>query len=1033
MWFTATLFCIFGYQLLIQPIISTLRTSILSCVFVLGAISLSPELSAQNPSQIDVLTTEDGLLFRDVSNIAQDSKGLMWFGTTQGLNRYDGYNFKAYNSDTKNPFFIKEDFIKANMVYEPVENALWFMANDELFQLRLSEDSIVNYTKRHNLKDRVLDVFKTKDNAVWVVTDDYWEVKKDSSKLYLQKFENNAFQVVASVNRYKRVFSHVAIDEDGYIWWTTTRGTNTYNLNGELLGHLKLDTYNWFGDDIHYVPSFFDGNNTHYYFPKSQGGIVIVDTETKTHKTILKTDDVIRHAIEDHNGNVWFSGDASLYKMDSKGNFINYTKILKDTFDFSVISALFVDDMGLLWGSTDNGLFKIQTRKTLFTNLFKSDKEGWGHSMRGIFEAFDGRIFSLCESQHKLWYSTKKGITDTLPLKNASGKPISLLYDANFVVTDKTKTKAYTTANGLSEIDLKTGLTTNYDAFKSHNNINGPNGLLRLDDGKLLFGYTFEHLTVFDPESKKSKSVFSANALDYNIRDIRVFAKSRDQNQVWLGTRNDGVIKIDLTGKIITSYNQKTILEFGNNQVLSLLEDEDGSLWVGTYGGGLGHISVDGKLLAYYTTDNGLPNNNVVGVLKTERNTLFISTYNGLSVMERDTGEFQNFYTEDGLSHNEFNFSSFYKDSQGQFYFGGMNGINAFYPNAIDRTEQAPEIKLVRLNGYNGRHKNFYQIDYTQKPPKQILVSPYDQYIELHWMMPSYFQNKKNSFSTKLEGFEDRWFYQGHSSSVRYNKLPAGDYVLKVRGTDARGNQSASVLSIPITIKQIFYKQWWFIALAILVIIGIVYTFFRYRLQQVLAMERLRTRISSDLHDDVGSILSGLAMQTELLEANANENDKRRLHKIASISRSAVSQMRDLVWSIDSRRETVADLIERMRELAEELLLTKGIAFQLDDTHIKNPKKKLPAQTKQHLFLIYKEAIHNIVKHSDATSVEVKIMNTGSNCKFSIQDNGSEKRAYKSSGLGLANMKMRAEQLKAQLNFNHDDGFGIHLDLPFQM
>jgi two-component sensor histidine kinase len=362
-----------------------------------------------------------------------------------------------------------------------------------------------------------------------------------------------------------------------------------------------------------------------------------------------------------------------------------------------------------------------------------------------------------------------------------------------------------------------------------------------------------------------------------------------------------------------------------------------------------------------------------------------------------------------------------------------MNGINAFYPNAIQRIEEGPEVKLVGLYGYNGRHKNFYQLDYAQKPPKQIMVSPYDQYIELHWMMPSYFQNKKNSFSTKLEGFEDCWFYQGHSSSVRYNKLPAGDYVLKVRGMDARGNQSASVLLIPITVKQIFYKQWWFIGLVIMALIALVYGIFRYRLRQVLAMERLRTRISSDLHDDVGSLLSGLAMQTELLEANANENDKKRLNKIASISRSAVSQMRDLVWSIDSRRETVAHQIERMRELAEELLLTKGIAFQLDDTNIKNPKKKLPAQTKQHLFLIYKEAIHNIVKHSDATFVEVKIINTDGACQFSIKDNGSEKASYESSGLGLSNMKMRAEQLEAQLNINHDDGFGIYLELPFQM
>jgi hypothetical protein len=166
-----------------------------------------------------------------------------------------------------------------------------------------------------------------------------------------------------------------------------------------------------------------------------------------------------------------------------------------------------------------------------------------------------------------------------------------------------------------------------------------------------------------------------------------------------------------------------------------------------------------------------------------------------------------------------------------------------------------------------------------------------------------------------LEGFEDRWFYQGNTPSIRYNKLPAGDYELKVKASDSRGNESANILSIPIIVNQIFYKRWWFIALVILLLFGLMYAIFRYRLQQALAMERLRTKISSDLHDDVGSMLSGLAMQTELMELNASEADKSKLQKIAGISRNAISQMRDLVWSIDSRRETTNDLIERMQEL----------------------------------------------------------------------------------------------------------------------
>ena len=143
--------------------------------------------------------------------------------------------------------------------------------------------------------------------------------------------------------------------------------------------------------------------------------------------------------------------------------------------------------------------------------------------------------------------------------------------------------------------------------------------------------------------------------------------------------------------------------------------------------------------------------------------------------------------------------------------------------------------------------------------------------------------------------------------------------------------------------------------------------------------------------------------------------------------------MRDLVWSIDSRRETVKDLIERMRELGEELLLPKDVSFHIDSSNIKSPNRKLPAQTKQHIFLIYKEAITNIIRHSDATDVKVTLINDSKGCQFVIKDNGTEKESYKSSGLGLSNMVMRAEKMRGSFNFQKANGFCVQLHLPFQL
>lgn len=241
------------------------------------------------------------------------------------------------------------------------------------------------------------------------------------------------------------------------------------------------------------------------------------------------------------------------------------------------------------------------------------------------------------------------------------------------------------------------------------------------------------------------------------------------------------------------------------------------------------------------------------------------------------------------------------------------------------------------------------------------------------------------------------------------------------------------MLSIPINVKQIFYKTWWFILLAFCAAFLLGYSMFRYRLNQVIAMEGLRTKISSDLHDDVGSMLSGLAMQTELLEINANEADKFKLQKIATISRGAVSQMRDLVWSIDSRRGTVEDLVERMRELAEELLLPMDIAFQIEAANILSPNKKLAAEIKQNMFMIYKEALTNSLKHANATHVDIALSNTNKGCMLSIKDNGTNTPCTKYTGLGLSNMAFRADKMRAQLHFEKENGFGVILTLPFNL
>src|SRR5690606_21116443 len=279
---------------------------------------------------------------------------------------------------------------------------------------------------------KVLRLLKTTDNTIWVVTDDYWLTQNGHSKQYLQKYVNGRFEVIASISRKDRGFSQLITDAQGHIWWSTPSGTYQYNSQGNLLETYILDSYNWFGVQMHFTLSFFDSENTHYYFPHEKGGIHILNKEQQTSQRLFASQTEFFYAKEDNQHHIWFAGGQALYRMNPQGKFIDYTQQLQQHFDYSRMNDLFVDANDLLWVATDNGLFKIRLGEHLFSTLFKSETAGWGNSMRGFFEDAQGTVYGLCESSNKIVYKTRSGIIDTLRLYPTRYNHSELQYAANF-------------------------------------------------------------------------------------------------------------------------------------------------------------------------------------------------------------------------------------------------------------------------------------------------------------------------------------------------------------------------------------------------------------------------------------------------------------------------------------------------------------------------------------------------------------------------------------------------------------------------
>ncbi|MEM6699616.1 MAG: two-component regulator propeller domain-containing protein, partial [Bacteroidota bacterium] len=640
---------------------------------------------------------------------------------------------------------------------------------------------------------------------------------------------------------------------------------------------------------------------------------------------------------------------------------------MNNQLQFGEITSLFVDRENILWVSTDNGIAKLETKKPVFDQLFTLKGREWGNTMRAITERQDTKIVAMCESEEALMViDTKNGSVSELSLWGDFLEKDFPLREARFFAPGEDKNHLYTVCKSLVKIRISDGYVRVIPELREKLDNSGVNAICRLETGQLLFGATLSDLILFSTTNEKYTKVFR-DEVKLGDAKVKFLLTGNEPGIVWVGTEEHGVLKIHIQGSIIRQYSTQTTPALSNNNILSMMMDNNG-LWIGTFGGGVNYLTSNNQIRVY-KKEQGLADNNIVGFLSYKERYIWISTYNGLSMFDKETQKFKNYFVEDGLTHNEFNYSSYFNDGNNELYFGGMNGINRFNPERLIENNSLPPLQFTKLTKFNSKENAISTIDLSYQQTHKLIISPYDQYFTLHWTTNHFFNNDKNQYSAILEGLDKEWLSQ-NTPSLRYNRLPPGEYTLRLKAQDAQGNQSINELILPIKVLPFFYQTWWFISACILVIAASIYALFRYRLKQVLATERLKTRISSDIHDDVGSVLSGLIMQVELLEMNARKEDLAKLQKIKTIGKNAIAQMRDLVWGIDPRRQKIGDLTDRMQEVADELLAHINIRFiiKVDE---QMTKKELSTNVKQNIFLIYKEAINNVVKHSNADRVDV--------------------------------------------------------------
>ncbi len=1026
----------------------------LSLFCFLLSTPLAAQLGYSNDLPVEYYSVNDGLSDRLVTDIVQSQRGLIWLATQNGLNRFDGYEFIVFNNHPDNRHQLSDSNIRKLDLDKEGRIVITYRTTYGLFDLldpETLELTTVKLLPEYGIEGFPRLVMVNPGGEILVLA-----ISETASNIY-QYIGDNQFRQVISIKE-KHLQPSVAVHliqfpNGDFLLNDSEMGLRHISGSGKLVKRFGIEDFNSpeflgsYPGSAHFI--HLDRQGRVWLSLQGQPGAYLYNTEDFIFEPFPELDESgYYNAIwEDENGNLLVSRSAraneeyplqGLSCIRADGQLFNFDYLLGAS--RYIVSLFSRDFFRTIFLGIDTGLKIVQNRQSKIDAYLAEDlsQDRRGPVMRGITGDGERFIYFLREVKNLYQLDQLTGFLDTLQLLDPeTGEPIDIACTGSLHLDNEGNLWFFSCESSNSErgrLHKYNIESCNLKTFEYPYRFNA----MTMDQYGVIWLCTQPtnskgKLLQFDPQVESFLPYEDKEGNNPLQNATPNFIMEASDGTLWAGTEN-GLYQINREKGQARTFRalrgQKNGL--ASDIVYVLHEDEQGRIWIGTTNG-LNILDPQTGEFQHYSRRNGLASNTVCGIVSAGDGTYWISTYNGLSYFDPQRLVFRNFYSVDGLTHDEFNRFSYYRDQNGRYYFGGVNGINAFYSEDLLVSESTPPAVLTKITRYNSKQDSTIVQDSNLSDMEELVINPSDSYFTIHFMLPTFTSPRRNQFKTWLEGYDNQWVYQGSSPNLRLNKLPPGTYTLHIKGADANGNWSTEELAIPIRMKPAFTQTIWFILLCIGAGSAIVYVIFQNRLEQRLQVERLRTKISSDLHDELSGLLSGIAMQTDVLQMQiAEEKTRDRLKQIGEVSRKAMSKMSDVIWSIDSRKDKVEDLLHRMREHADEMLVPLNIVYQMHISKLER-QKKIPVTLRQNLYFIFKEAINNIAKHSSATKVNITLKNDGQDFTMIIKDNGMAspqkgKVNGRKTGQGLANLAMRAQRIKAQLDIEKgEEGYTIRL------
>jgi len=973
---------------------------------------------------IHVYTTADGLPTSSAECITRDSRGFIWLCTPDGLVRFDGYTFVNYSRPDGTSDRAVTTFLEAR------DGAYWMGTHRAVAQfypdaVGTKRPTVASYSlPGPDAAQYVTALFEDGDGAIWCGTRDGLYRKPPGGTFqaveiglpaanwkarYIQALamdREDSLWVGTEDGLYRRtragaveretespcqsISAVIAVQPD-QIWVGSTAGVCQFTRTSGRLGfaftRLYTDAEGLPSHRVHALLALPDGQ----IWAGTEAGVGVLASGAKRFTPLCEPQGPaavdIRVLGTDSDDNVWASATVYLMRIARSG-FVTYTT--SDGLGANQVTSIFEDRQQRL--SVVNGIRHIALNQfdgrrfhAVRPRLVRGNKPiaytGWGT-----------RQTVLQDRCGDWWIATGEGLcrfSGVRQLEDLARLPPRMIY---------------TRASGLPGDDI----------FRIFEDSHGDIWIATVDTPGLA------------QWQRQTGQIRQATARDGLRTDLVPASFAEDRaGDLWVGMFWKGVAR----------YRQGRWRMFldgadGPEGSVGVMLDHRGRLWISSTSSGILRVddpAADNPRFVNYTTHQGLASDHAWSLTEDLRGRIYVGGERGIDVLEPDTGRMSHFSLTDGLALGD-PFALFC-DHTGAIWYGATMGLSRLPA----KPEPAPAVPPVRITALRvaGDARPISALGATSLSGLQMEAN--ENRLDVEFASINFRTGSPIRYQYRLRSAGDAWNELGEARAVHLDGLAPGSYEFQVRAV-REGLVSDPSARIAFRILPPLWRRWWSITLMLAALASLLGTAYRFRVAQLVEMERVRTQIAMDLHDDIGSSLSQIAILSEVARKEAAEGHMagpEPLTRMATISREVTSALGDIVWAINPRRDRLSDLVQRMRRFGGDLLNSRDIEFEcIAPSPL--PDTTMGADVRRQVFLVFKESVHNIARHSGCTRAAAELAVHDGQLRLAISDNGSGFRPEATDGNGLSSMRKRAEQIRGRLHVDSASGQGtlVLLEIP---